>query len=698
MRDRKRKTDAVKLREWQGRMQTARDAYAKEEARMDRREKLYSGDHEIKRIVEEDHAYVTPHVRNIVAENIEATVSTVIPQPKVTAQKPEDEPKAKLIEDFLRNELDRMPFEVMNDIMERTVPIQGGGYWLVEWNNAARTHTTVGELDVSTLHPKEVIPQDGVYSRVEDMDYIILMVPQTKAYIYDKYGIDVSDESESDYDAKTLDDSASMAEDMVTQFIAYYRNDSGGIGLYSWVNDVQLEDLEDYQARRLRRCTECQTAEPPDDNGDTVSLTQEEIIDTLGGSNALPLSVVETMVINGSGNGTDKKKCPVCGNDRFEYSEEDYETVHTPITRNFGEPIPGDVTVDLGETGEVDILGQPIRDIRTVPTRIPYYKPDIYPVILQKNISVFGKLLGSSDVDLIESQQNTVNRIETKIIDKLLKSGSVVTLPEDTEIDSATDEMRVFRIKSPDRAQMINTITLQGDISQDMAYLQQVYEESRQLLGVTDSFQGRRDPTATSGKAKEFAAMRSAGRLESKRVMKQAAFADLFEAMFKFSLAYMDEPRKVVSRDNTGGIEYKEFNRYDFLEQDDDGKWYWNDRFLFSCDTATPLATNREALWQETLGYYQAGAFGNPQDIETQIMFWQKMEHLHYPDAGTTKAMLEQKRDRMIAAQQAAMAQSQPQISPERDAQIKETAMRDAIAEQRQRTAGNPGVTAASGG
>ena len=76
-----------------------------------------------------------------------------------------------------------MPFEVMNDIMERTVPIQGGGYWLVEWNNAARTHTTVGELDVSTLHPKEVIPQDGVYSRVEDMDYIILKVPQTKAYI-----------------------------------------------------------------------------------------------------------------------------------------------------------------------------------------------------------------------------------------------------------------------------------------------------------------------------------------------------------------------------------------------------------------------------------------------------------------------------------------------------------------------------------
>ena len=330
-----------------------------------------------------------------------------------------------------RNELDPMPLKPRT-ISGADGSDSGRRLLAVEWNNAARTHTTVGELDVSTLHPKEVIPQDGVYSRVEDMDYIILMVPQTKAYIYDKYGIDVSDESESDYDAKTLDDGASMAEDMVTQFIAYYRNDSGGIGLYSWVNDVQLEDLEDYQARRLRRCTECQTAEPPDDNGDTVSLTQEEIIDTLGGSNALPLSVVEALVLNGSGFGTDKKICPVCGNDKFSIRKR-LRTVHTPITRNFGEPIPGDVTVDLGETGEVDILGQPIRDVRTVPTRIPYYKPDIYPVILQKNISVFGKLLGASDVDLVESQQNTINRIETKIIDKLLKSG-LLTLPEDRRL------------------------------------------------------------------------------------------------------------------------------------------------------------------------------------------------------------------------------------------------------------------------
>ena len=40
-----------------------------------------------------------------------------------------------MIEHFLRNELDRLPFETMNDMAERTVPIQGGVGFLVEWDN-----------------------------------------------------------------------------------------------------------------------------------------------------------------------------------------------------------------------------------------------------------------------------------------------------------------------------------------------------------------------------------------------------------------------------------------------------------------------------------------------------------------------------------------------------------------------------------
>jgi len=301
---------------------------------------------------------------------------------------------------------------------------------------------------------------------------------------------------------------------------------------------------------------------------------------------------------------------------------------------------------------QVDELGLPVVETVLEPERIPFYKPDIFPVVLQKNVSVFGRFLGDSDLDKIADQQNTTNRLEAKILDKVLKSGSYMTLPDEASIRVDTEEMKVIRPGSPAAAQMIGVHDLEGNISQDMAYLEQVYQEARQVIGITDSFQGRRDASATSGKAKEFAAAQSAGRLESKRVMKDAAYAALFEAMFKFKLAYADEPRPVVSKDDHGNTQYQQFDRYDFLERDEAGEWWWNDQFLFSCDTSAPLASNREAMWQETRMNLQTGAFGDPTQLQTLILFWSKMELLHYPGAGETRAYLEEELKRQQEAAQ----------------------------------------------
>lgn len=64
------------------------------------------------------------------------------------------------------------------------------------------------------------------------------------------------------------------------------------------------------------------------------------------------------------------------------------------------------------------------------PTLVPFYRPDLYPIILQRSVSVYGQLLGNSDVDQIRDQQNTVNRMEQKIIDRLVKAGTRITLPD----------------------------------------------------------------------------------------------------------------------------------------------------------------------------------------------------------------------------------------------------------------------------
>ena len=652
------KTKEDKLRLWQERLTTNEAAYSEELGKMDQRERMYQGDRKLKQIVKGDTKCEAVHVRNIVAELIEAQIDSAIPQPKVTARYKKDEKLAKTIEDMLRNEIDRLPFEYMNDMAERAVPIQGCVGYLVEWDNTQTTHTTIGELTVNTLHPKQIIPQDGVYTGIEDMDYIILKVPQTKAYIKRRYNVDVIDEGESEPEVLGK---KNAAEDMVTQYVAYYRNDAGGIGKYSWVNDVELEDMEDYQARRLKRCTKCDrvydpTLQPMAPTPDGTAPTEEK--------------------------DKDKDVCPFCGNTHFKETEEEFEELTHDIVRSDGSVIPAMVitqeqmTDEFGNIAIDPVIGIPAILTTQEPTRIPFYKPDIYPVILQKNVSVFGRFGGDSDVDKIADQQNTTNRLSGKIIDKLLASGSYMTLPDDAYIEVSAEDMKVIRPGDPAKKAMIDVYDLQGNIAQDLEYLQQTYEEARQVIGITDSFQGRRDATATSGKAKEFAAAQSAGRLESKRRMKDAAYAAMYEAMFKFKLAYADEPRPVVSQDSHGQPVYSEFNKYDFLEQDEAGEWYWNDQFLFSCDTSSGLANNREAMWQETRLNLQSGAFGNPQDPNTLILFWTKMAMLHYPGAEDTLDYLQEMQMRQQQMQMMQM-QQQAQI-----AQRQEMLQRDQMAQQ----------------
>lgn len=647
-----KKQDEQKLRLWKERLSTNESAYEDEEARMTQREALYMGSHTITPIVERDEKNETPHVRNICAELIEAQVDSNIPAPKVTARRKEDELKAKLIEDMLRNELDRMPFEQINDMMERTVPIQGGAAFLLEWDNTQRTHTTVGELTVRVLHPRKIVPQDGVYTGVEDMDYVILKMPQTKAYIKRRYGVDVSDEGEEDPEIKG--DDGSPSDDLVTQYMAYYRNKNGGIGLFSWVADSVLIDLEDYQARRLKKCATCGAMEPAED-----------------------LESLETPTLDGTppagqGNMTrrGRKACPYCGGTKWESAEQDSEELPTPVRRSDGSTVGGMVERVQVDDTVVDAMGLPMPVVVMEPMRVPYYKPDIYPVILQKNVSVYGKFLGDSDIDKIADQQNSTNRLEAKILDKLLKSGSFVTLPPAAHIDNNAKDMKTLRPDSPADMAMIGVYTLEGDVEQDLVYLSQIYEEARQVIGITDSFQGRADRTATSGKAKEFAAAQSAGRLESKRVMKNAAYAALFEAMFKFKLAYCDEPRPVIAHDDQGNPVYEEFNRWDFLDQDEAGEWYWNDQFLFSTDDTAPLANNREAMWQEARMNLQTGAFGDPSQLQTLILFWSQMQTLHYPMAAEAKQYLEQQ----LQQQQAAMQQQMMQMQAAQQAQMGQAA------------------------
>lgn len=680
--ERKAAVKPAKLDVWQKRLADSDVAWKAQMTKMDRREHLYSGDRELRALTKGDEGQKAPHIRNIVFENIESQVSSAIPSPKVTPRRKEDEALAAKIEHWLRCELDRLPFETINDQAERTVPIQGGVGFLVAWDNRKRTHDTVGEEEVAFLHPKQFAPQPGIYTGIQDMDWFIVRQPTTKENIRRRYDVIVEDEGEQEPQVRGTGDE-DTADDAVTMYIGYAKNDRGGIDRYVWVNDIELEDLENYQARRVPVCAHCgrvrplpgqviqnrqavvETAEQDAVEAEQDIVAAETRKQIAGRALAMQLAQdvaaglgggLETLAAEGAAAEPEDQQlrydgegpCPWCGSTNWTTKEQEYEEVTLPIANSSGLVIPG-------AQPEIDENGRSVMR----PTKIPFYRPDVFPVVLQKSVSVYGQLLGNSDVDVIEDQQNTTNRMEKKIIDRLVKAGTRITLPAKATLRTDPVDGERWFLDSPADKAMIDVYQFSGDLQYELTYLATVYEEARQILGITDSFQGRTDPTATSGKAKEFSAAQAAGRLESKRTMKQAAYAQLFELMFKFWLAYSDEPRPISYKDNEGNTVYEEISRYDFLKQDKDGQYYWEDQFLFGCDDSAPLASNREAMWQETRMNLQTGAFGDPSSTETLILFWSKMEELHYPGAGETKKYLEK---RLQQEQQRAAQAQQMQI------------------------------------
>lgn len=557
-----------KLKKWQGKFENAKSKYQDELDRMEIQKKYYIGDRHVKGNPNKTSGYASKmsiNVRNIVYELIESQIDSSIPMPKVTAIHEEDKDKAKIIEDFIKNEMKSLNFNILNDLQERLTPMLGGDFLLVEWNNQKGYHCTIGDLDVSNIHPKQVIPQPGI-TEIDKMDYIFIRTSQTKDYVKRRFGKDVSEEEETDNDIRE----GVTSDDIVTVVTAYYKNEKGGIGLFRWCGDVVLEDMEDYQARRIEVCKECGAPK----TGDV---------------------------------------CEKCGSKRFEVRTDDMETVSF---------VENEIEIEI---------------------QIPYYKPDQFPLVLRKNISVYDKLLGCSDVDVIEDQQDTIKKLGSKINEKLLKGGSFVTLPSDVGVDTTDEELKIIRIDNPAQKALIDVITAQADIGQDRTMLEMNYQWAKSALGITDSYQGKYDSSATSGTAKQYSINQAAGRLESKRVMKNQAYAQLYELMFKFALAYADQPIPINSQGKDGVQVFAHFDKMDFLKMDAAGQYYWNDEFIFDTDPTSTLLTNREAMWNQADLKLQSGAFGPISELETNYLYWLEQERNGYPNAGEIKKEIERR-------------------------------------------------------
>ena len=588
-----------KRSKWHSKLETARNAYQQTLTNISKYQALYDGTREVngnpnKGVGAKDVAIT---VRNIIYELIESEVDSSIPMPKVTALHEGDEDLARSIEKALVNKMKMLRLSILNDQMERIVPVQGGDFFLVEWDNTKGLHSNYGDVDVKEMLPRQVIPQPGV-SNIEDMDYIFVQVAQTKDTVKKKYGVDVSDAGEEFKEIRGAEGEANLDNDLVTVNTVYYKND-GKIGRFVWVDDYTLEDLDDYQARITRKCKEC-------------------------------------------GYVTEEKVCPICGSKKFEESADKIQEVHIPI---------------MQEQGIDPMTGMPIQVAAEEVIEIEYYKPNCFPLIVRKNVSKANSLLGYSDAKIIEDQQDLIKKVGSRATEKTLKGGSWVTLPRGVKTETTDTELKIIRLDDPQQKAMIDVLNMQVNIQQDLTMINKAYEDARSTLGITDAFQGKYDPSAVSGTAKQYSINQAAGRLESKRVMKNDAYAKLYEMMFKFWLAYSDDPLPITGNGLNGEQVFDVIDKQDFIRQDDAGQYYWNDEFMFETDPTSTMMANREAMWQQIDMKLQSGAFGQLGSLETMRLYWSLMEKNHYPNAGDVLGQIEQ----MMQEQQAMQEQMQQQ-------------------------------------
>ena len=566
-------------------------------------------------------------VRNITYELIESQVTSYIPNPAVNAKmySEKNERNAKSIETLLRNKRDELPFEKLNDMDERFNPIYGGSIWLIEWDNSIMTHNTVGDTKISCLSPSKFTGQPNIYD-IKEMEYCFIEFETTKDDIVRKYGVTptVADETESEENA---DDKTA------TLYVCYYKNEKDKVCQYIWSADTELLDIEDYYARKRYVCKKC---------------------------------------------GKRKELC-TCDKPAYELQNEEYEELDRDIVLSDGSILPamcevikdGQVVMETikqqaidPQTGSVvledtnGILLPKMIDVQ-VPklekTKLPFYTPSILPIVIRKNTSEEDNLLGQSDCEFIRPQQQAINKLESRIVEKLIGSGVFPIVPEDFsgEIDNSLWK-KVFKSKQSNH-KLYGRLDLQVDISRDIIQSDRLYDQAKRILGITDSYQGQYDSSAQSGRAKQIQVQQAAGRLDSKRQMKNAAYAEIDQIVFQYYLAYADEPRPAAYQDSQGKTQNCMFNRYDFLERDDAGEWYYNDEYLFSTDASIDIEKSRETLWQENRANFQQGAYGDTTQLETLLVFWQNMERTHYPFAHDNVErikMLIEKQQLMLQLQQ----------------------------------------------
>jgi hypothetical protein len=294
----------------------------------------------------------------------------------------------------------------------------------------------------------------------------------------------------------------------------------------------------------------------------------------------------------------------------------------------------GDNVDFAGESEEYENISLQNAEDYKESVKVKRYRPKEFPLVLRRNISSEGDLLGASDADILRPIQQAINKVESRIMQKLLRAGVTPIMPEDASVSLSNAVFgQVIKIKAGESASQYGTVDTTPDISQDIAEADRLYDQAKRLVGISDAYQGIDLNKVESGYAKSLRIRQAEGRLESKRRMKNIAYEQLYKLIFQHYLAFSKSTRSLVYKDGFGVVRDQRFDKRDFIQMNEAGEYYYFDKLVFSVDTDLFEEYQREAVWERNLENLKSGTLGDPENPATLLRYWQFQQRAHYPNA-----------------------------------------------------------------
>ena len=520
-------------------------------------------------------------LRKVAYELVESKIISLMPGPRMSPRYYSDIVVVNATEALINHEIDKMLSEEVHDESEHSCLIDGTTWLKVEWDPFDNTNERSGMPKVINCPVDTVYPQPGV-ADYKKLEYIFEVKKLTLTTVMDLYNRQVTPNN---------------GTDLLDVIEVYYLNKDRVVGHLVYTKDsliVLTNDIE-WGMRKRRMCNKC-----------------------------LSLVGINT-------------ECPVCGRTEFKYVPAEDETLDEDLTYIENKFRSG------GSSEAADAEQENPNKTIAKGTKIPHYLVRQLPFVPKRTIKVARDMYGISEVQLSLEAQDSINKLLNKAEAKSSKSKAYVTKLKDTYVNDTDEEITWIEIESAQEGQAIQVKQIMADIMGELTMVQVLYGNAKSTQGVTDTDQGKPDPTAISGKAKEAQLTVSAQRQSASKTQRNTAYAGVYELIFKYLLAYSDEERSFVSLMPDGSYREEVWSKYMFLAKNKTNELYYRDDFAWSIDSVAYITKDREMMWQMIDRDFLNGTTGSEIDPQRALLlYWHMKDQQGYPTAKFAIKFLEE--------------------------------------------------------